>query len=173
MTFFNAATRLNVTALTVCAIAVVAFAKVPSAGAEEAAAPPVAAAVNREALAAAKDLMEVTGAGKNFDKMVGMLRTHVTASAGDGPNSKAVADAFDKAMSKISGYKQQMMDDMAALHAAKFTAAELQAVAEFYKSGPGAKFITLMPELMKEGGAIGQKYAMQMMKDFKDAKDTK
>jgi uncharacterized protein len=173
MTFFKTAARFNLAAAAVCVFAAAAFTNAPFVSAEDAPAAPVVAAVNPEALAAAKDLMVVTGAAKNFDNMVGMMKTHVTASAGQGPDAKAIADSFDKAMTKIASYKQQMMDEMAALHAAKFSADELKAVTEFYKSGPGAKFVTLMPELMQEGGAIGQKYAVQMMKDFKDAKEAK
>jgi uncharacterized protein len=162
---------------TIAFAAFVATSWLTPASAEDVAPPPAAAtapvpvAVDPAALAAAKDLMEVTGAAKNFDNMVAMLKKHVMTSAGDGTAAQAMAETFDKAMSKIGSYKQQMMDEMAVLHANKFTAAELKAVTEFYKSGPGAKFVTVMPELMQEGGAIGQKYAVQMMKDLKEAKD--
>lgn len=175
MTLFAAASRSPLRALAFSACLAATWlvpAMAEDAAAPAAAAPPVAAAtVDPAALAAAKDLMEVTGAAKNFDNMVAMLKKHVTTSAGDGPAAQAMAETFDKAMSKIGSYKQQMMDEMAALHASKFTADELKAVTDFYKSGPGAKFVTVMPELMQEGGAIGQKYAVQMMKDLKETKD--
>jgi uncharacterized protein len=173
MTSIAAASRLR--ALAVAAL--LASVWMAPAIAQDAANPPAAAAapaaapVDPAALAAAKDLMEVTGAAKNFDNMVAMLKKHVMTSAGEGPAAQAMAETFDKAMVKMGSYKQQMMDEMAALHATKFTAAELKAVTDFYKSGPGAKFVTVMPELMQEGGAIGQKYAVQMMKDLKEAKD--
>ena len=184
MTYFNAvprSLRLVVSAALV-AVGSASAAIVPASG--EDTAPPAAAAatvppvtttpgasIDPATLAAAKDLMDVTGTAKNFDNIVAMLKTHVTSSAPDEQSSKVMSEAFDKAMTKFSGYKQRMLDDTVALYASKFTAAELKAVADFYRSSPGAKFLSEMPDLVKEGGMIGQKYAMQVMKDFKEAKD--
>ena len=125
------------------------------------------------ATSAALELMDVIGASKNFDNMLAMLKTHVTTNAGDSAAAKASTDAFDKLVDKFGTYKKQMKDETAALYATKFTAAELKAVTEFYKSGAGTKFIAQMPDLMEEAGGIGQKFAVQMMKDLKEAKDAK
>ena len=125
------------------------------------------------ATSAAIELMDVIGASKNFDNMLTMLKTHVTTNAGDSTAAKASTDAFDKLVGKFSTYKKQMLDETAALYATKFTAAELKSVTEFYKSGAGTKFIAQMPDLMEEAGGIGQKFAVQMMKDLKEAKDAK
>ena len=134
---------------------------------------PAAVPANPATMAAAVELMDVIGASKNFDNMLAMLKTHVTTGAGDGPAAKDTADAFAKLVDKFSTYKKQMLDETAALYAAKFTAAELKAVTEFYKSGAGVKFIAEMPDLMDQAGGVGQKFAVQMMKDLKDAKETK
>ncbi|MEQ1576978.1 MAG: DUF2059 domain-containing protein [Hyphomicrobium sp.] len=134
---------------------------------------PAAGPVDPAAAAAAVELLEVIGAAKNFDNMLAMLKKHVTSAAGDGPAAKETAEAFDKLINQFGTYKKQMTDETAALYATKFSASELKAVAEFYRSGPGTKFIAEMPELMEQAGGIGQKYAVQMMKDLKEAKDKK
>ena len=143
----------------------------PPATAAPAAPAAPAAAPDPATLAAAIELMEVIGAAKNFDNMVGMLKKHVTSAAADEPTATKLAEFFDKLLVKFSTYKKPMMDETAAIYAKKFTAAELKQVTEFYKSGPGTKFIAEMPALMEEAGGIGQKYAVQMMKDLKEAKD--
>ena len=143
--------------------------------AQDATPAPAAAAVpaaDPATVAAALELMEVTGASKTFDNLTSMMRTHVSAGASAGPAgaSEQATKIFDEMMVKFAAYKPQMMNETAALYAQRFTAAELKTIADFYRSGTGAKFISEMPELMKEGGAIGQKYAMKMMQEYKDAK---
>jgi uncharacterized protein len=142
----------------------------PSVRAEDASPPPAAAvAPDPAAVAAAAELMEAVGASKNFDKMLGMLKQHVVASAGsDTAKAEQATKTFDKLLDKFSGYKKQMMDETAALYATRFTVAEMKTVADFYRSGTGAKFISEMPELMEQAGGIGQKYAVQMMKELRE-----
>ena len=164
--------------LPVCAEVAPAPAAAPSApdkaaNPAPATAPAAAAPIDPAATSAALELMDVIGASKNFDNMLAMLKTHVTTNAGDSAAAKASTDAFDKLVDKFGTYKKQMKDETAALYATKFTAAELKAVTEFYKSGAGTKFIAQMPDLMEEAGGIGQKFAVQMMKDLKEAKDAK
>lgn len=154
-----------------------AMAQDAAAPAGETAAAPAPAATpapaDPAATSAALELMDVIGASKNFDNMLAMLKTHVTTNAGDSAAAKASTDAFDKLAGKFGTYKKQMKDETAALYAAKFTAAELKTVTEFYKSAAGTKFIAQMPDLMEEAGDVGQKFAVQMMKDLKEAKDAK
>ncbi len=148
-----------------------------TAAAEDAAAPAAeapatapTAPVDPDALAAAVELMDVTGGSKTFDSITAMMRQHVSAAATEATGTADATKLFDDMMTKFATYKPQMLQETAALYAQKFTAAELKTITEFYKSGPGAKFIVAMPELMKEGGAIGQKYAMKMMQEYRAAK---
>jgi hypothetical protein len=43
----------------------------------------------------------------------------------------------------------------------------MKAVADFYRSGPGAKFIAMTPELMKKGAEIGMKYSSKIGDEMK------
>lgn len=133
-------------------------------------APAEATPADPDAKAAALELMDAIGAGKNFDNLLAKLKTHVTQNA-ESPAAQASNGAFAQLAAKFADYKKQMTDETAALYAGKFTAAELKTVSEFYKSPAGAKFIAQMPDVMERAGDIGQKFAVQMMKDLKAAKD--
>jgi hypothetical protein len=45
----------------------------------------------------------------------------------------------------------------------------MKTVADFYRSGAGAKFITMTPELMRKGAAIGMKYSEKIADEMKAA----
>lgn len=129
-------------------------------------APPADAAT----LAAARDLLEATGSAKAMDGMVEQMSkgfAQGAAQAGGDPQASAVTEAFKASIAKFATYKTEMLNDMAALYATKFTAAEMKAVADFYRAGPGAKFIQKQPELMQEGGQIGMKYSQKIMDEMK------
>ena len=72
-------------------------------------------------------------------------------------------------MKKLLEYKDQMISDFATLYAQTFTAEEMKTVADFYRSGAGAKFISMTPELMQKGAAIGMKYSEKIAKEMQPA----
>lgn len=123
-------------------------------------------------LAAARDLMEVTGVTKQLDGMMDVMKKGFAsgAKADTTETGKKLSAEFDGAMAKFMGYKEDMLKDFAALYAETFTAEEMKTVADFYRSGTGAKFITMTPALMQKGSVIGMKYSQKVMEDMKAAK---
>ena len=120
-------------------------------------------------VAAARDLLEVTGVTKQMDHMVEAM-TAGFAKGADADKSEAgkkLSDQFAASMKKLLSYKDQMIADFAVLYARKFTAEEMKTVADFYRSGAGAKFISMTPELMKDGAAIGMKYSQKIIDEMK------
>jgi uncharacterized protein len=146
------------------ALACAALALVVPASAEDAAAPQPDAA----RIAAARDLLEVTGVTKQMDGMVDAMSKGFAkgAKADTTEAGKKLSDQFDEGMKKFLEYKKQMIEEFAVLYAETFTAEEMKQVADFYRSGTGAKFITMMPQLMQKGAAIGMKYSEKIAKDM-------
>ncbi len=122
-------------------------------------------------VAAARDLLEVTGVTKQMDTMVEtMSRGFSTgAQAETSEVGKRMAEQFDAGMKKLLEYKDQMISDFADLYARTFTAEEMKTVADFYRSGAGAKFISMTPELMQKGAAIGMKYSEKIADEMRAA----
>ena len=122
-------------------------------------------------IAAARDLMEVTGVIKNLDSMMDAMKQGFAkgAKADTSENGKKLTDEFESGIKKLLSYKQDMVTDFAALYAETFTAEEMKAVADFYRSGTGAKFIELTPALMQKGAIIGMKYSERIMNEIKPA----
>lgn len=120
-------------------------------------------------VAAARDLLEVTGVTKQMDGMVeAMSRGFAQGTNADNSEAgKQLSVQFDASMKKLLSYKDQMITDFANLYAETFTAEEMKAVADFYRSGAGAKFISKTPELMKKGAEIGMKYSAKIADELK------
>lgn len=122
-------------------------------------------------VAAARDLLEVTGVTKQMDGMVeAMSRGFAKGANADlSEAGKKLSDQFDSSMKKLLEYKDQMITDFANLYAETFTAEEMKSVADFYRSGAGAKFISMTPQLMKRGAEIGMKYSAKIADEMKAA----
>jgi hypothetical protein len=117
-------------------------------------------------LAAAKDLMEVTGVNKQLDGMIAAMAQGFRTGATDVASAAAAEAAgkeFDSHMARLMTYREAMLNDFAALYAEKFTAEELKSVADFYRSPTGSKFIQVMPELIQAGAQIGMKYSQKAL----------
>lgn len=123
-------------------------------------------------LAAARDLMAVTGVDRQIDGMIQVMGaglSHGAAQSGNPAAGKMLAQSFDVFIERFKSYRAPMLDEIAALYAARFSTEELTAVADFYRAGAGAKFIAVMPELMQQGSQIGLKYSQKVLEDLKAA----
>lgn len=118
-------------------------------------------------VAAARELMEVTGVTKQLDGMIAAMVDGFAkgAKADESEAGKKLAEEFAAVMEKFKGYKEEMMTDFALLYAEVFTADEMKEVSKFYSSGTGAKFISSLPVLMQKGQQIGLKYSQKMAQD--------
>ena len=122
-------------------------------------------------IAAARDLLEVTGVTRQMDGMVEAMSRGFAKGAGaeNSEVGKQLSTQFDTGMKKLLEYKDQMISDFAVLYAQTFTAEEMKTVADFYRSGAGAKFIAKTPELMQKGATIGMKYSEKIADEMKAA----
>lgn len=119
-------------------------------------------------LAAARDLMDVTGVTKQLDGMIEAMTQGFAkgAKADSSEAGKKVSEEFQAAMKKFLSYKEDMLRDFAGLYAETFTVDEMKQVADFYRSGTGAKFVQMAPGLMQKGAQIGIKYSERMVKEM-------
>lgn len=117
-------------------------------------------------IAAAKQLMEVTGVMKQMDNMIAVMGDGFrkgARDAGGGRAVEAISSEFDSHMQRLMSYREAMLEEFALIYAQRFTAEELNAVTDFYRSPTGKKFIAAMPDLMRAGAQIGMKYSQKAL----------
>lgn len=118
---------------------------------------------------AARDLMTVLGVTKQMDTAIDTMKTAFLQSAKSASNEQKekFSAEFDKSIANLMAYREDMMNDFAHLYAETFTAEEMKTVADFYRSGAGAKFIQATPDLMQKGAAIGMSYSTKVMDEMR------
>src|SRR5688572_304187 len=97
-------------------------------------------AADPERIAAAKELMVVTGGDKQLDNMISVMGQSFRKGVGDTAGSAAAEAAgtqFDRFMKQMLTYRQAMLEEFAVIYAQRFTSDELKAVTAFYRSAAG------------------------------------
>jgi uncharacterized protein len=106
-----------------------------------------------DALAAAKELMAIMSpdmVGQMMQGMVAQMWPQLERSFGpriDAATNAELREEFERTMQR---YVLDSMQDMPAIYARYFTAAELRELAGFYKTPIGAKALALMPKVMTD-----------------------
>lgn len=126
--------------------------------------PQRAAAPSQEGVAAAKELMAVTGAEKNMDiMMANMIPQFASILKQQRPDQAAAIDeVFASLSTRMMARKQEMLDLIAPLYAERFSAEELKQVTAFFKSATGVKFVAAQPEILQRSMLIGQQWGQRI-----------
>lgn len=115
-------------------------------------------------LVAARELIVVTGASKNFETVVPMMVKQLE------PLLLQMAPGKDKEIKEIMGLmverfsqrKSEMMEMIAGIYASKLTELEMADLTAFFAKGAGAAFIAKQPEILTESMTAGQQWGQKI-----------
>jgi hypothetical protein len=129
-----------------------------------------AQAPNAERIAAAKELMQIAGAAKQFDEVMPYLMRQLaqsfTAMAPD--KAAEIGEVFGQLGSKFVDRKGELIDEIAALYAERLTSEELAGLIAFYKSPIGMKFVAVQPEIMRQSIVAGQRWSARLGREIEE-----
>ncbi len=120
-----------------------------------------------EKLEAARNLLAATNTDAQFTTIIPLMFQQMRQSLpSPGSNkSEQIDQIFDEIQKQFLDRRSEIIDQIAVLYASKFTVEEMNALADFYRSPVGQKFIEAMPQLTSEamvlGNAWGQKIASE------------
>ena len=108
-------------------------------------------------LAAAHDLLAATNTDAQFAAIIPLMFQHMRQSLpAQGPDQQEqINQVFDEIQKQFLDRRNEILDQIAHLYAAKFTSEEMHAVADFYRSPVGQKFIAAMPALAADALRLG------------------
>lgn len=138
----------------------------PAAAQDPAAPAQPAPQVEPDRLAAARDLLVATNTESQFSTVIPLMFGQMKQAIPTGtPQMKEELDkVFDEVQNQFIVRRAEVLDQIAILYAQKFSADEMKALADFYRTPIGQKFIDAMPELTAEaiklGNAWGRRIAM-------------
>ena len=137
-----------------------AFAQQPPAAAPQA----TPANVDPARLRAARDLLVATNTDAQFATIIPLMFRQMRQSmAAQGPaQQEEVNKVFEEIQKQFLERRSEVLDQIAHLYAAKLSSEEMNALADFYRTPVGQKFIAVMPELAAEAMRIGSDWGQQI-----------
>jgi hypothetical protein len=121
-------------------------------------------------LAAAKDMMVASRVEKQFEQVIPLLLDRLKESFRTiAPDKRGVIDGvFEQMQSKFISRRAELLDEIAVVYAQKLEAAEMKAVAEFYRSPVGSKLIDAQPQIMQESMMAGQRWGQRIGREIEE-----
>jgi hypothetical protein len=136
--------------------------------------PAVAQAVDPQFRADIERLLDVTGAANVGAQMANLVADSVmtglkqAAPAVPDRTFTIVKEVLDTEFSNMYSAPDGVLPEMVDLYVKYYTHDDVLAMLQFYRSPVGQKAIALMPVLIREGGAIGQRWIEPRMPKIMD-----
>ena len=129
-----------------------------------------AQAPDPDRLAAAKEMMEASRVDRQFAQVMPLLLDHLKESFSRvAPDKRAIIEnVFEQMQSKFISRRAELLDEIAGLYAQRLEAAEMRAVAEFYRSPVGAKLIDAQPQIMQDSMLAGQRWGQRIGQEIEE-----
>jgi hypothetical protein len=123
-----------------------------------------------EARESAKELIETMRAVDQMKVMMPMILQQLKPAIVQGrPEVERDYDASLPVVLEAMGSRLgELVDAIALIYAANFTADELRQVTAFYRSPVGEKFLQKLPVITQQSLAVGQKFGQQLAGDLRD-----
>jgi hypothetical protein len=123
-----------------------------------------AAAQSPDAIAAAKELIIAMRAADQIKASFPLIMQQFKPAIARGnPAVERDFDALVPAMlSAMDGRMNELLDGMAAIYARFFTTDEIKQITGFYQAPVGQKFLQIMPSILQESMAVGQKFGQEV-----------
>ncbi len=117
-----------------------------------------------ERLAAARSLMEATGAARQFDAVMPMMVSQME------PLFLQMAPGKEKEIKEVMGLmverfgkrKSELFEEIATLYSEKMSTADMKELTQFFGSGVGQRFIQMQPEIVQSSMLIGQRWGQKI-----------
>lgn len=117
-------------------------------------------APSAEALSAARELMDASGATSQFDQVIPMMMGPMTqAFVALAPQRAAeIREVMAEVVKRVSVRKGELIEQIAAVYAKRMSAEDMREIAKFYQSGAGRRLVEAQPQILQESFMIGQRW---------------
>ncbi len=117
-----------------------------------------------DALAAARELIEVTRSADQFKALLPVVAKSIKPAIVQGRSE--IERDYDAIMplvlERMNARTGEIIEQLATLYANNFTADELREGAAFYRKPTGQKFLAKLPQIFQESMALGQKFGQSV-----------
>lgn len=130
-----------------------------------------AAPPSAEQLAAARDVLDATGAVKKLDAVIDHLANQMRQSLliKKPEHSKDIEQVIGDLAGRFKPRKTELVDRIADVYARRLSLADLKSIAQFYRSEVGARFAAILPDITQEAWQTGQYWSADIGRDMEAA----
>jgi hypothetical protein len=117
-----------------------------------------------ERLVAARELIDATGAGKQFETVVPMMVKQlepILLQVAPGKETE-IKDIMQMVTERFSARKSEMLEIVAGIYADKLSETEMRTLTAFFSEGAGATFVARQPEIVQESMTAGQTWGAKI-----------
>lgn len=117
-----------------------------------------------EQLAAARELLDVSGSAKQFDTVMPLMLEQMKGLFLQmaPQHSKEIGEAMDLMGQRFNSRKFELMDQIVKIYAETMSSADMAEISKFFKSEVGARFVKAQPELLEKSMRAGQNWGRQI-----------
>jgi hypothetical protein len=117
-----------------------------------------------EALSAARELIETTGASAQFDQalplLTGPLMQAFTTLAPD--RAGEIRELMAEMVKRFSSRKSELIEQIAVIYAESMSIEDMRGVTAFYQSEVGRRMVAAQPEIMRQSMFAGQTWGQRI-----------
>lgn len=116
--------------------------------------------MDMERMQAAHELLKVSNADTQFKTIIPAMFAQMRTAIPVNPPERRIKmdEILDQVEAEFIHRYKEVTEQMAQLYARRFTTEEMIALAEFYRTPLGAKFISAMPELASDAMQLGNSW---------------
>jgi hypothetical protein len=117
-----------------------------------------------EARSAARELMEASGAAKQFDQVIPVLTGQLTqAFIRLAPGRSAeIREVMGELVKRFSQRKAELIDEVALIYAQRMSVDDMRDVTKFYQSGAGRRLVEAQPQILRQSMSVGQAWGQRI-----------
>lgn len=110
------------------------------------------------------DVLQASGAASQFDTVLPLVFNQVQQLVVQQKpdHRKAIEEIFTEMQVEAMANKDELIEQIAGLYAAEFSADELNDLLEFFKTDTGQHMVRAMPNLMQGAMQLGQRWGQQV-----------
>lgn len=127
---------------------------------------PVAPAA--DAVAAARELMTVSGVAKQFDAMLPAMMAQMTQAfvQMQPQHEKVIRETLAQVSKRGLDRKGELIDEVAKLYAREISAADMQELTRFFKSAAGQRFVEAQMKILPDAMRVGQQWGEKIGREI-------
>lgn len=117
-----------------------------------------------EAMKAAREFVDASGAAAQFDQIMPLIMDQMTKAFVTLAPERAgeIRETMSEVLKRIKADKAGLIEEISAIYAEKLSIKDLREITKFFRSGAGRRMIVALPEVTRQAAAAGEAWGLRI-----------